>query len=197
MYRLLMMPILLISAALPLMFASAAEDDATAKLDRDEAKQAFEYLNKVRAAPSDFSKEIGADLKDIKPSAVLKWNDALAKAAEDKALDMATRDYFSHTTPEGKGMNIFMNDAGYKLPDAWLKDKKDNYFESIAAGSRDGVSSIRDLILDKDDTNLGHRKHLLAMDDFRAKHKDIGIGFARSAKSKYKTYVSILIAHQN
>ena len=182
-----------VSLSLPLL--QGVDEKSPAMLDREEARKAFEYLNKVRAAPGDFSKEIGADLKDVKARPALKWNDALTKAAEAKALDMATRDYYSHTTPEGRGMNIAIHEAGYKLPDFWLKDKQDNYFESIHASPPDGLSTIRGMILDKGIEELGHRKHLLGMDEFRAKHKDIGIGFARNPQSKWKTYISVVIAH--
>src|SRR4051794_22863463 len=88
-------------------------EEKTGTLDRDEAKQAFQYLNRVRADPPTFGKEIGADLKDVEPQPKLAWNDALAKAAEEKALDMATRNYFGHVTPEGVGINRMMHEAGY------------------------------------------------------------------------------------
>src|SRR4051812_26593984 len=74
--------------------ATGADKKTAAKLDKDEAKKAFDYLNKVRQAPDKYSKEIGVDLSDVKPRPELKWNDDLAKAAQDKALDMAERDYF-------------------------------------------------------------------------------------------------------
>ena len=57
-----------------------------------------------------------------------------------------------------------------------------------------GVEVIQDLILDKDVPEAAHRKHLLGMTDFYAKCTDIGIGFARNPKSKYRSYVSITIA---
>ena len=172
----------------------AGQEKEEATLDRDEARKAFEYLNKVRKDPAKFSKEIGVDLSDVKPRKELKWHDVLAKVAEEKALDMANRDYFSHVTPEGVGINIQIHEAGYKLPSAWIKDKKQNFFESISAGRNTGVEVVQDLILDKDVPEAAHRKHLLGMTDFYAKCTDIGIGFARNPKSKYRTYVSIIIA---
>lgn|SRR5262245_43014603 len=170
------------------------QDREAATLDRDEARNAFEYLNKVRKDPAKFSKEIGVDLSDVKPRKDLKWNDVLAMVAEKKALDMANRDYFGHVTPEGIGINIQIHEAGYKLPSAWIKDKKQNFFESISAGRNTGVEVIQDLILDKDVPDAAHRRHLLGMTDFYAKCTDIGIGFARNPKSKYRTYVGIIIA---
>ena len=42
--------------------APTADDKDKATLDRAQAQQAFEYLNKVRKLPAQFSKEIGIDL---------------------------------------------------------------------------------------------------------------------------------------
>jgi len=111
-------------------------------------------------------------------------------------LDMANRDYFGHVTPEGLGINIQIHEAGYRLPSDWFKDKKQNFFESISAGRDTGALAIRDLIVDKDVPELGHRKHLLGMTDFFAKCTDIGIGFARKPNSRYRTYMSIIVARK-
>jgi len=182
----------LLALALP----AAEEKEPAAKPDREEAKKAFEYLNKVRQAPGKFGKELGIDLGDVKPRRALVWNDTLAKVAEEKALDMAKREYFDHVTPDGLGINIQIHEAGYKLPAAWVKDKKSNYFESIAAGNATGVGAIRGLLVDEGDPNLGHRKQLLGLTEFQAGFKDIGIGFARAPKSKYRTYMSVVTARR-
>jgi uncharacterized protein YkwD len=175
-------------------FGAARADEA--KLDKDEAKKAVEYLNAVRKDPASYSKEIGGDLKDVKALPALEWNDTLAKVAEAKALDMAKRNYYGHLTPEGLGINIMIHQAGYKLPDYMLADKKANFFESIAAGQHEGKKTIQVLVLDKGIKDLVHRKHLLGMDEFSALHKDVGVGFARAPKSEWKTYVCVIIAHQ-
>src|SRR5581483_2355369 len=49
-----------------LVAVPAPGEDGKPDLDRDEAKKAFEYLNQIRANPPAFSKDIGADLKDVK-----------------------------------------------------------------------------------------------------------------------------------
>jgi len=41
-----------------------------------------------------------------------------------------------------------------------------------------------------------HRKQLLGITDFYSECTDIGIGFARNPKSKYRTYMSIVIARK-
>ena len=163
-------------------------------VDKVEAKKAFEYLNLIRENPGKHSEETGVKLGNVKSIFPLKWNDTLARVAEEKAMDMAKRNYFSHTTPDGNGINIMIYNAGYKLDDEWIKNKKENYFESIQAGAKDGIESIKLLIVDGYDKNLGHRKHLLGMGEWNAGLKDVGIGFVRSPQNKYKAYTSIIIA---
>jgi uncharacterized protein YkwD len=157
--------------------------------------EAFEYLNKVRQAPANFSQEIGADLSAVQARHSLVWNATLAQVAQKKAQDMATRSYSNHTTPEGLGINKMMNDAGYKLAPYMLQRDSDNWFESIAWGFSSGPETIKSLIQDMFDANLGHRKHLLGTDASNAKCVDIGIGFAANPNSTHKFYWSIIAAY--
>ncbi|MFP4459692.1 MAG: CAP domain-containing protein [Candidatus Zixiibacteriota bacterium] len=163
------------------------------KFDRDESEIAFKYLNHVRQFPNEYGEKIGTDLSGIEPRPALIWNDTLAKVAEQKALDMAKRDYLSQLNPEGKGINFLIDKAGYDLPKEWLKDEKANYFGSVQGGPKDGVDAIQNLI--KGDS--ANRRQLLGTDDFSKDMKDIGIGFVRSYKSTYRTYVCIIIAKHN
>ncbi len=179
----------------PYLYLGSAPEDVTPALDRAEARAAFEYLTKVRADMPAFSKEMGVALKEAKPVTALAWNDILASVAERKALDMATRDYYGHVTPEGIGINIMIHEAGYTLPDDFVKDKTRNYFESIASGYPTGKEVIKALILDKGNKELGHRKHLLGLDAWNKKHKEIGVGFARNPKSINRFYSCVIIAH--
>lgn len=79
--------------------------DTNIEVDRKEAQEAFEYLNEVRRNPGNHFKDLGYE-KNIKVSAImLRWNDTLARVAEAKARDMAERNYFGHTSPDGYGMN--------------------------------------------------------------------------------------------
>lgn len=166
-------------------------------IDKEEGKKAFVLLNKIRQNPGVYASELPF-LKDAKKMPALVWNDTLAKVAEAKALDMATRGYFGHTDPEGYGMNHYMNKAGYKLPAKWLASKELNYFESLNAGAPSGEAAIRSLIIDEGVPTLGHRKHLLGLDAWNASLVDLGIGYARPlAKGEYKSYVCILIAKRN
>ena len=125
----------------------------------------------------------------------LVWNETLAKAAEAKAMDMAKRNYFSHVSPEGYGMNYFISKEGYSLNPEWLEHHSDNFFESIQAGAPDGEAAIKDLILDEGVPELGHRKHLLGMGEWNCTLVDVGIGtVVTAAGSEFRTYTSVIIA---
>jgi uncharacterized protein YkwD len=164
------------------------------ELLEEEALKAYQYLNEVRRHPSKYSEEIGVDLGYVQALPALTWSEELARAAEKKALDMAKRDYFDHVDPEGYGMNYWIVKAGYKLPDAWIKKKSFNNFESIQAGLSSGVEIIKNLILDEGTDPPGHRNHLLGILPFWSNCKDIGIGIARNPDSEYEYYTCVLIA---
>lgn len=164
------------------------------QLDKPEALKAFQLLNDIRTHPENYQSEFSF-LKNFIAKGKLTWNDTLARVAETKALDMANRNYFEHVNPSGYGMNYDINQSGYKLPQDWVKDKSLNYFESIAVNAADGERVIRLFIIDEGVPSLGHRKHLLGLDDWNASLTDIGIGFVRCHKGcTYQTYVSLIIA---
>lgn len=166
-------------------------------LDKAEAQKAFLLLNKIRTNPAAFADEMPF-LAEIDKKPPLSWNDTLAKVAEAKALDMATRKYVGHVDPDGYGLNYKINEAGYKLNAKWLSSKALNYFESIAAGAPNGEQAIRNLIIDKNVPGLGHRKHLLGLDEWAASLYDIGIGYARpDGNQQYLSYVCVIIAKHN
>lgn len=164
------------------------------QLDRGEAQKAFVLLNQIRSKPSSFTAEMPF-LAEIGPKPLLKWNDTLARVAEGKAMDMAARKYVGHVDPDGYGLNYYINKAGYKLNAKWLASKELNYFESISAGAPNGEGAIRNLLIDKNVPTLGHRKHLLGLDQWTASLFDIGIGYARPVdNSPYMSYVCVIIA---
>jgi uncharacterized protein YkwD len=170
-------------------------------VDKEEAQKAFNYLNEFRTNPKEYGDKIKLNLKKTEARPKLIWNTILAKVAEEKALDMAENKYFSHTDKKGRGINILIHDAGYTLPKKWTKNKHDNFFESIQAGAKDGIDAINELIVDKGTASLGHRKHLLGMDDkaaFNSKLKDIGIGYVTCKKGcEYISYTCVIIAMRN
>lgn len=182
------------------LYGASYITDRKAELDKPEEKKAFEYLNEIRKDPAAFSKILRVNLNNIKPKPPLHWNDTLAAVAEAKALDMARNNYFGHVDKKGYGMNYYINKAGYKLDAFMLKDKRANFFESINASDTDGTDGIKDLIIDKGTPDMGHRMHLLGMNEFYSTLTDIGIGFARVADNSnddgkgYTTYMSVVIA---
>lgn len=160
---------------------------------------AFNYLNKVRQNPSAYSEKIGVDLGYVESRPALKWNEALLKAAQTKAEDMATRNYFNHVDPEGNGMNIKIHAAGYEIPADWYKNPANNFFESLGCGTNisSGEQIINLLIIDEGIPEHGHRNHLLGIGKFNSNSYDIGIGHAYNPNSSYKNYWCILIAKHN
>lgn len=163
-------------------------------VDKEQAKQAYLHLNQVRTAPKKFAKEYPF-LAAYESKPALKWNDTLALVAERKALDMATRNYFAHVDPEGFGINYFISKEGYWLDSNWLRNPKANFFESCNGGGRSGKEAIKMLLEDDGVPSLGHRKHLLGIDEWSATLYDIGIGFVRAPEGKqYRTYTCVIIA---
>ena len=121
------------------------------------------------------------------------------KAAQAKAEDMASRNYFAHVDPDGNGMNIKINAAGYELPAEWYANPADNFFESLGCGTNinTGESIMDMLVIDADTPSLGHRNHLLGIKEFWSNCFDIGIGHARNPNASYINYWCILIAKHN
>ncbi|MFZ9388389.1 MAG: CAP domain-containing protein [Chitinophagaceae bacterium] len=164
-------------------------------IDKAEAQKAFLLINKIRQSPEKYYQELNFDKSFTVNSTSLKWNDTLARVAEQKAFDMARRDYFSHTDPDGFGINYFIAKSGYRLAKDWITNKAANFFESISAEVEDGESAVKNLVIDKGVPSLGHRRHLLGNGIWESTLTDIGIGFARrDSGSTYQTYVSIIIA---
>ncbi|NQD70504.1 CAP domain-containing protein [Sphingobacterium shayense] len=165
-------------------------------IDKREAKQAFAYLNAARSNPKRVMRDLGVrfNAKDVS-NTQLRWNAELAEAAERRAKDMAQRDYFDHTTPEGIGPNHFINQAGYRLNPDWLRKRSANNFESIAANQPTAVDGIKAFIIGLGSPGYMHRKHVLGMDSWNGSLRDIGIGFVRvPSGARYKTYLCVIIA---
>lgn len=78
--------------------------------------------------------------------APLRVEVGLTAAAQGHAQDMAARDYFSHTTPEGVPFDQRIRNAGYGRPGA----------ENIAQGSRT-AEGVMDLWME----SPGHRANIL------------------------------------
>lgn len=171
------------------------------------ARLAFEFLNQVRENPPQFANTIHPALKKIPAKNKLHWNDTLARLAMEKALDMATRKYFDHVSPERQGMNFVLEKAGFKLIPAATSKKNLNFVESIhmttEPGWRQGFitppeEAIKNLIIDKGVEGLGHRKHLLGIGPENENQKEAGIGLVTIKTRKgTKTYMCVLIVEES
>jgi uncharacterized protein YkwD len=164
---------------------------------KEEAQQAYEYLNTIRSNPENYYKTLHLNGSLSITRTHLRWNDTLAKVAEAKAMDMARRNYFGHVNPDGLGINYFIQQSGYSLNPAWTKNKNENYFESLSAGSATGKEAIETLIMDEGDPSYGHRDHLLGIGSWDASLADIGIGFVKCDAGKYQSYACVIIAKHN
>lgn len=91
----------------------------------------------------------------------LALNNQLSQAAQDKANDMVARDYWSHTTPEGKQPWQFMSAAGYSYQLAG---------ENLAYGFATSSDTVAGWM-----NSAGHRANIL-----KAGYIDVGFGIANS-----------------
>src|SRR3954454_8418273 len=73
----------------------------------------LERLNDARANPAAYGASIGLDLSGVAPSAPLAVDPRLVQAARQHAQDMAARNFFAHTNPDGAGPSARMSAAGY------------------------------------------------------------------------------------
>jgi len=163
-------------------------------LDRPQAQKAFVLLNKIRKDPNAYSERYGISLRAIAPRADLQWNDSLAAVAERKALSMALRGYFGHVSPDGYGMNYYINKS-YPLSDEMLKNKKQSNFEAIEGGAPSGEVAIKNIITDQDHQGVEGQKLILGEGDFNASLVDVGIAYVHGTGStKYWSYTCIIIA---
>ena len=156
--------------------------------------EALNYLNAIRNNPQKYVTELNISLKGIKATHALTANSVLMNVAQQKADDMAKRNYFNYLSPEGYGMNYYISHSGYTLNPEWTEDKSLTYFTSICAQTAEARDVINELIIDNGAYDPGNRKMLLGISKFYASCYDIGIGYAYSSSSKYGHYWCIIIA---
>jgi uncharacterized protein YkwD len=87
----------------------------------------------------------------------------LATAARQHSQDMADRNYFDHTTPDGVTFDKRITNAGYRWSNAG---------ENIAKGQKDATSVMQAWM-----NSPGHRANIL-----NCKFKNIGVGLAYDGK---------------
>ncbi|CAN5864010.1 hypothetical protein BH10CHL1_BH10CHL1_35960 [soil metagenome] len=112
--------------------------------------------------------------------------DILSQVARARAEDMAQRNYFSHTDPDGHEANFLVEQANYQLPDYYPNNG--NNIESIGlnfTAAADTWQAWKD--------SPGHRVHVLGEDPFYADQTDYGLGYAEGGGSRY--WVIITATH--
>lgn len=114
----------------------------------------------------------------------------LTYVARARALDMGTRNYFSHTNPDGIGPNYLINQTGYRLPAWWGNHTSTNYVESIAAGTYMTPQESWNAWM----RSPGHRTHLLAEIPFYSDQVAYGIGVVDVPGSYYSKYYVVITA---
>ena len=131
----------------------------------DFAAGALARINQYRAA--------GADCRSggsYAPATALVWSDLLTQAAAGHSLDMASKNYFSHTSADGRTMVNRIDATGYQ----WSA-----LGENIAAGYP-SVNAVVDGWLQSD----GHCANLM-----NPNFRDMGLACAAGAPtSTYRTY---------
>lgn len=136
-----------------------------------------------------------ADLLENDPGqtrGTMQLDPILSQVARERAADMAARNYFAHTNPDGLGPNALVRAAGYTLPSWWGTVATDNFIESLAAGRSLASETWTDLL-----NSPSHRTHLLATDSFYRNQTSYGIGYAPSPTGAYRHYWVILTAPPN
>ncbi len=105
----------------------------------------------------------------------LVLNDKLAQAAQAKANDMVTRNYWSHNTPDGQPPWIFIDRFGYSYQKAG---------ENLAYGFATSDDTISGWM-----NSAAHRTNLLD-----SAYKEVGFGFANSADYQKNGPETVVVA---
>ena len=113
----------------------------------------------------------------------------LCLVARQRAADMAKRDYFSHTNPDGFGANYLVRREGYVLPTYYDASLSGNNIESLGMGIG-GAGEIFSLWLG----SPAHRTHVLGEGAFYREQRSIGVGVFRSSRPPFYKYFVMLSA---
>lgn len=179
----------IVSVALGLLMVPALADYTPVEPSDGEQAGIYE-LNMIRSNPPAYGQTIGLDLSGVAAQPPLAANQNLTGSARFHAQEMLDHDYFSHTSPvSGDGPNQMAVDHGYNLFGEGLgRDWGTiNNIESNAYGYNripTYPDALELLIIDADVPSLGHRRHLLAIDTFWQKHREIGCGRAASGLTR-------------
>ncbi|HEU4914503.1 MAG TPA: CAP domain-containing protein [Candidatus Saccharimonadales bacterium] len=108
-------------------------------------------------------------------AAALSLNSALSSAAQAKANDMASHDYWSHITPDGKQPWQFIADAGYTYSAA---------AENLAYGFASSGKTVAGWM-----NSAGHRANLL-----NTSYQEVGFGIANTDSYQNEGEQTIVVA---
>lgn len=128
-------------------------------------------INLLTMSPDTFLNLINQSRVEQKLSP-LKFNDTLSKAAQARANDIITKNYWSHTSPEGKKAYNFMVDNGYQYNAAG---------ENLARGSND-PNVLYKMWMD----SPTHRSNIL-----NSQYKETGIAIVPGLQNGAQTYYVI------
>lgn len=118
-----------------------------------------------------------------------RCNPVLSRVARARALDMGTRRYFRHVTPEGVGPNRLVEGAGYALPSMYSHSRSANNVEVITAGDDTPREAWRSWL-----GSRSHRRQVLGLNPFFAEQTDYGVGHAEIPNSRYRHYWVLITA---
>ncbi len=111
----------------------------------------------------------------------INCNRILTEAAESKARKMSEIGFVIHHL--GGGPNLFLIEAGYKLPKYYGTGFNSNQVEAIAGGASDA-----DEVWNGFKRSKGHRTHLLGEHEFYIEQDEIGVGFIKKWESPHVEY---------
>jgi uncharacterized protein YkwD len=104
------------------------------------------------------------------PTVPLSMNENLRAAARGHSQDMATRNYFSHTSLDGRTYLQRMRDAGYNGPGP--------HGENIAGGYGSAAATVSGWM-----SSAGHCQNIM-----NGSYHVAGVGYAHGAGSAYGNY---------
>lgn len=123
----------------------------------------------------------------------MRWHPTLHQIARDHACDMAERDYFGHTDPEGRGPNDRARRAGYALPPSYDDEDDANNIESLALR---GPISSPTLTLEQWLASALHRPHVLGATDFKARQDETATGYCRGHRDGIDLHYWVFVSAQ-
>jgi uncharacterized protein YkwD len=132
-------------------------------------QQTLEELNDIRANPPAYSDWAGVDLSAVAPSQPLAFNPLLVEAARLHSQDMNDHNIEGHVGSDGSDPAARVAAAGFAAVGG--------PGESVAVGpGMTPDAALAGFIQDFGQPAVGHRRHLLAIDDAFKPHNQIGIG---------------------